>query len=53
MKFHYSTRSRILTVFGSKMDHIFENVNASEIESLICDAKFKEARWRKRATICA
>ncbi len=47
MKFRYSSQSRTLIVFGSKMDHIFENVNASEIDSLICDAKFKEARWRK------
>ncbi len=47
MKFRYSSQSRTLIVFGSKMDHIFENVNASEIGSLICDAKFKEARWRK------
>ena len=47
MKFRYSSQSRTLIVFGSTMDHIFENVNASEIESLICDAKFKEARWRK------
>lgn len=47
MKFRYSSQSRTVIVFGSKMDHIFENVNASEIESLICDAKFKEARWRK------
>lgn len=47
MKFRYSSRSRHLTVFGSKMEHHFENVNASEIESLICDAKFKEAIWRK------
>lgn len=47
MKFRYSSQSRTLIVFGSKMDHIFENVNASEIESLIFDAKFKEARWRK------
>lgn len=47
MKFHYSTRSRILIVFGTKMDHHFQNVNASEIESLILDAKFKEACWRK------
>ncbi len=47
MKFRYSSQCRTLIVYGSKMDHIFENVNASEIESLICDAKFKEARWRK------
>ncbi len=47
MKFRYSSQSRTLIVFGSKMDHIFENVNASEIESLICNAKFKEARWRR------
>ncbi|WP_171500771.1 hypothetical protein [Acinetobacter guerrae] len=46
MKFHYSTQTRHLIVFGSKMDHHFENVNASEIEALICDAKFKEAIWR-------
>ncbi|GEM_PF-302254 len=48
MKFHYSTRTRHLTVFGSKMDHHFENVNASEINDLITDAKFKEVVWRKR-----
>lgn len=47
MKFRYSSQSRTLIVFGSKMDHIFENVNASEIESLICDAKFKEASFGK------
>ncbi len=47
MKFHYSSQTRLLVVFGSKMEHHFENVNASEIGSLICDAKFKEARWRK------
>jgi len=46
MKFHYSSQTRLLVVFGSKMDHYFENVNASEIESLICDAKLKEAYWR-------
>ncbi len=47
MKFRYSSQSRTLIVFGSIMDHIFENVNASEIESLICDAKFKEASFGK------
>ncbi len=46
MKFHYSTLTRHLIVFGNKMDHHFENVNASEIEALISDAKFKEAIWR-------
>lgn len=46
MKFRYSSRTRHLIVFGSKMEHHFENVNASEINNLIFDAKFKEARWR-------
>ncbi|MDV2468295.1 hypothetical protein QR674_04795 [Acinetobacter chinensis] len=46
MKFTYSTITRTLHVFGAKMDHIFHNVNASEVEHLITDAKFKEATWR-------
>lgn len=47
MKFRYSSTFRTLIVFGSKMDHIFENVNASEIESLICDAEAKEEDFGK------
>lgn len=47
MKFRYSSQSRTLIVFGSKMDHIFENVNVSEIESLICDAELKEENYGK------
>lgn len=47
MKFRYSSQCRRLIVFGSKMDHIFENVNASEIESLICDAEAKEENFNK------
>ncbi|MGR0304230.1 hypothetical protein [Acinetobacter beijerinckii] len=47
MKFNYSTMTRTLTVFGSKMTHIFENVGIGEIEDLIVNAKFKEATWRK------
>lgn len=46
MKFKYSTLTRIFTVFGSKMIHIFENVNPSEMDNLIVDAKLKEATWR-------
>ncbi|WP_275903660.1 hypothetical protein [Acinetobacter beijerinckii] len=47
MKFNYSTMTRTLNVFGSKMTHIFENVGIGEIEDLIVNAKFKEATWRK------
>ena len=47
MRFIYSTMTRTLTVFGSKMTHIFENVGIGEIEDLIVNAKFKEATWRK------
>ncbi|WP_275904476.1 hypothetical protein [Acinetobacter beijerinckii] len=46
MKFNYSTMTRTLIVFGSKMTHIFENVGIGEIEDLIVNAKFKEATWR-------
>ena len=46
MKFSYSTITRTLTVFGSKMTHIFENVGIGEIDDLIINAKFKEANWR-------
>ncbi|WP_336936535.1 hypothetical protein [Acinetobacter beijerinckii] len=46
MKFIYSTMTRTLTVFGSKMTHIFENVGIGEIEDLVVNAKFKEATWR-------
>ena len=48
MKFSYSTITRTLTVFGSKMTHIFENVGIGEIDDLIINAKFKEANWRWR-----
>ena len=46
MKFNYSSTTRTLTVFGVKMDHIFQNVSVGEIEELVIDAKFKEANWR-------
>ncbi len=48
MKFKYSTLTRTLEVFGSKMTHIYENVSAGEIEDLIVDAKFKEANFKKK-----
>lgn len=48
MKFKYSTRTRTLTVFGAKMTHVFDNVSVGEIEELVIDAKFKEARWVTR-----
>jgi hypothetical protein len=48
MKFKYSTITRTLEVFGSKMTHIYENVSAGEIEDLIINAKFKEACWRMK-----
>jgi len=47
MKFNYSTITRTLTVFGTKMDHIFHNVSVGEIEELLINAKFKEATWRR------
>ena len=48
MSYHYSTITRTLTVFGAKMTHIFDKVNASEIDALVINAKLKEARWRDR-----
>ncbi|WP_180007940.1 hypothetical protein [Acinetobacter sp. YH16057] len=48
MKFKYSTITRTLTVFGAKMTHIFENVGVGEIESLVINAKLKEATWRMK-----
>ncbi len=48
MRFQYSTLTRTLTVFGSKMTHIFNNVGVGEIEDLIVNAKFKEACWRMK-----
>lgn len=47
MKLNYSTMTRTLTVFGSRMTHIFENVGIGEIEDLIVNAKFREVTWRK------
>ena len=44
MKFNYSTITRTLTVFGAKMDHIFNNVSVGEIEELLINAKFKGKR---------
>ena len=46
MKFKYSSVTRILTVFGTQMTHIFDNVSLSEIDDLVTNAKFKEATWR-------
>ena len=46
MRFQYSTLTRTLTVFGSKMTHIFKNVGVGEIEDLIVNAKFKEANYK-------
>lgn len=46
MKFKYSSITRTLAVFGSKMTHIFDNVGIGDIEELIVNAKFKEATWR-------
>lgn len=47
MKFKYSTLTRTLTVFGSNMTHIYDNVNESEVTDLVANAKFKESIWRK------
>ncbi|MFU9812458.1 hypothetical protein ACNGTW_02375 [Acinetobacter radioresistens] len=46
MRYQYSSMTRILTVYGCKMDHIFTNVGLFEIEALLTNAKFKEANWR-------
>ena len=48
MKYEYSTLTRTLTVFGVKMTHIFDKVNASEIDALVINARLREARWRDR-----
>ncbi len=48
MKFKYSTITRILTVFGAKMTHMFSNVGVGEIEELVTNAKFKETNWRSK-----
>ena len=47
MKYTYSSITRTLTVCGTKMTHIFKDVSLGEIDSLILDAKFKEANWRE------
>ncbi|MFV5452661.1 hypothetical protein VXO88_16060 [Acinetobacter baumannii] len=47
MSFRYSTSARTLIVFGNLMNHYYDNVNASQIDSLVDEAKFKEATWRK------
>lgn len=47
MSYHYSTITRTLTVFGARMTHIFENVGVGEIDTLVINAKLKEATWRK------
>lgn len=48
MKFSYSTITRTLTVFGSKMTHVFDNVGIGEIDDLIVNAKFNEANFKKK-----
>lgn len=48
MKFKYSTLTRTLEVFGSKMTHVFDNVGIGEIDDLIINAKFKEANFKKK-----
>ncbi|NUF53056.1 hypothetical protein HUN16_11930 [Acinetobacter seifertii] len=47
MSFRYSPSARTLIVFGNLMNHYYDNVNASQIDSLVDEAKFKEATWRK------
>ncbi|MBJ8436819.1 hypothetical protein I6M64_05705 [Acinetobacter lactucae] len=47
MSFRYSSSARTLIVFGSLMNHYYDNVNPSQIDNLIDEAKFKEATWRK------
>ncbi|QNW93755.1 hypothetical protein IC800_11975 [Acinetobacter seifertii] len=47
MSFRYSSSARTLIVFGNLMNHYYHNVNASQIDSLVDEAKFKEATWRK------
>ena len=48
MGWKYSSITKILTVFGKKMTHVFDKVLESEIDQLLIDAKFKEALWRKK-----
>ena len=48
MKLNYSSITRTLTVFGTRMTHIFENVGVGEIENLVINAKFEEATWRTK-----
>ncbi|NUF34850.1 hypothetical protein HUN19_12725 [Acinetobacter oleivorans] len=47
MSFRYSSSARTLIVFGNLMNHYYENVNPSEIDNLVDEAKFKEATCRK------
>ncbi|AMX19823.1 hypothetical protein ACKESD_16465 [Acinetobacter baumannii] len=47
MSFRYSSSARTLIVFGNLMNHYYDNVNPSQIDSLVDEAKFKEATWRK------
>ncbi|MDO7187318.1 hypothetical protein Q5M51_11965 [Acinetobacter baumannii] len=47
MSFLYSSSARTLIVFGNLMNHYYDNVNPSQIYSLVDEAKFKEAIWRK------
>lgn len=47
MSFRYSSSARTLIVFGKLMNHYYDNVNPSQIDHLVDEAKFKEATWRK------
>ncbi|MDC4592462.1 hypothetical protein R5B80_04460 [Acinetobacter baumannii] len=47
MSFRYSSSAQTLIVFGNLMNHYYNNVNPSQIDSLVDEAKFKEATWRK------
>jgi len=47
MKYRYSTMTRTLLVIGAHMNHQFDNVNPSEIETCLVNVKLKEATWRK------
>lgn len=47
MSFRYSSSARTLIVFGNLMNHYYDNVNLSQIDSLVDEAKFKEMTWRK------
>ncbi|MFW1784325.1 hypothetical protein ACG9XL_07925 [Acinetobacter nosocomialis] len=41
MSFRYSSSAQTLIVFGNQMNHCYDNVNPSQIDNLVDEAKFK------------